>query len=103
MCPLVSHKEPYKPMASATLLHASVKTAFLISLASAKRRSELHALSFLEGHIRFTLESVILRLEPGFLPKTQVPGSLPDPIVIPNLNQICGPRDEDLLPCPVRA
>ena len=97
------NKAPYEPMASASLLLSSIKTVFLLALASAKRRSELHALSMDEGCIRFTKDSVILHLEPGFLPKTQVPSKLPDPIVIPSLSQVCGPLDEDRLLCPVRA
>ena len=70
-------KAPYEPLASASLLLTSVKTAFLLALASAKRRSKLHALSIEEGCISFTRNSVVLKLEPGFLPKTQVPSVLP--------------------------
>ena len=56
-----------------------------------------------EGCIRFTRDSVVLRMEPGFVPKTQVPNKLPDPIIVPSLDQVCGPSDEDRLLCPVRA
>ena len=96
-------KTPYEPMHSASLLNVTVKTVFLLAFASAKRRSELHALSIDEGSLRFGKDSVTLLLEPGFLPKTQVPNKLPDPIVIPSLDQVCGPNDEDRLLCPVRA
>lgn len=96
-------KAPYEPMGSASLLHSSVKTAFLLALATAKRRSELHAFSIEEGSLRFGRDSVTLRLEPGFLPKTQVPSKLPEPITVPSLDQACGPDDEDRLLCPVRA
>ena len=96
-------KPPYEPMLSASLLNTSVKTVFLLAFASAKRRSELHALSMDEGSLRFSKDSVTLHLEPGFLPKTQVPNKLPAPIVIPSLDRLCGPNDKDRLLCPVRA
>ena len=96
-------KAPYEPMSSASLLNCSVKTCFLLALASAKRRSELHAMCIDEGYLRFGNNGVSLTLEPGFLAKTQLPSKRPDPIFIPSLDQVCGPLDDDRLLCPVRA
>ncbi len=46
-------KAPYEPLSGATLLNLSIKTAFLLSMASARRVSEIHALSVEEGHYSF--------------------------------------------------
>ncbi|KAH3827735.1 hypothetical protein DPMN_129676 [Dreissena polymorpha] len=44
-------------------------------MASAKRRSEIHALSIEDGHLRFDSSdgSVTLLCQPGFLAKYQLP------------------------------
>ena len=46
-------RPPFEPLCSATLLHTSIKTAFLMAIASGQRRSSLHALSVAPGHIRW--------------------------------------------------
>ena len=78
---------------------------FLLTMASAKRRSEIHALSIEDGHLRFNSSdgSVSLLSQPGFLAKTQLPTSASEPFSIPSLSRVCGTQDEERLLCPVRA
>ena len=98
-------KSPYEPLDQASLQHLTWKTVFLLTLASAKRRSEIHALSVEEGHLRFNSSdgSVTLLCQPGFLAKTQLPSTAPEPFSIPSLSQHCGRDDGDRTLCPVRA
>ena len=47
-------KAPYEPLHKASKLHVTIKTAFLLALATAKRCSEIHALVMDENHLRFS-------------------------------------------------
>ncbi len=49
---------PYEPLGQASLLNLSIKTAYLLAFATAKRRGQLHALSCAQGHISFAQDSV---------------------------------------------
>ena len=65
-----------------------LKTAFhLLTLATAKRCSEIHALAMDSNHLRFNQSdgSISLIVQTGFLAKNQLLSICPDPIVIPNL------------------
>ena len=99
------NKAPYEPLAQASLQFLTWKTVFLLAMASAKRRSELHAFSVEDRHLRFDSSdgSVTLLCQPGFLAKTQLPSTAPKPIKIPSLSRTCGENDNDRLLCPVRA
>ena len=98
-------KAPYEPLSSASLKFLTYKTVFLLAFATARRRSELHALSVETGFIRFNEsdDSLTLLCQPGFLAKNQLPSVLPKPITVPSLSGNCGPSDTDRLLCPVRA
>ena len=97
-------KAPYEPLDQATLQLLTWKTVFLLTLASAKRRSEIHALSTEDGHLRFNADgSVSLLCQTGFLAKTQLPSVAPSPFSIPSLSLNCGRDDADRTLCPVRA
>ena len=98
-------KAPYEPLDQASLQFLTWKTVFLLTMASAKRRSEIHALSIEDGHLRFNSSdgSVTLLVQPGFLSKTQLPTIASEPFSIPSLSQACGTQDEDRLLCPIRA
>ena len=80
-------KPPFEPLDKASKFHATIKTAFLLALATAKRCSEIHALAMDSQHLRFnqTDGSVSLMLKAGFLGKNQLPSVKPDPIVVPSL------------------
>lgn len=67
---------PFEPLDQVDLKMLSLKVALLLALASAKRISEIHALSVHQACIRFSPggERVSLRPNPAFIPK--VIGSL---------------------------
>ena len=105
---VLSHmcKAPFEPLDKASLFYLSVKTVFLVTLATARRVSEVHALSMDSDHLRFSnLDgSLILRTQLGFLAKNQLPSRAPDSIKIPKLsNPSCKSDNFNRMLCPVRA
>ena len=74
--------EPFEPLHRASRFYLTLKTVFLLAMATARRVSEIHALSIDPGHLRFNQSdgSVSLRTEPGFLAKNQLPSICPDDI-----------------------
>ena len=95
---------PYEPLCFCPLNLLSEKTAFLISLASGRRCSEIHALS--RRGVAFESkpkDAISLRFLPEFLAKNQPNGSHAPPIVIESLRAILGEDDADRFLCPVRA
>ena len=105
---VLSHmcKAPFEPLDKASLFHLSVKTVFLVTLATARRVSEVHAFSIDSDHLRFSnLDgSLILRTQLGFLAKNQLPSRAPDSITIPKLSNFCRKSDNfNRMLCPVRA
>ena len=90
-------KAPYEPLQKASKLHVTLKTAFLLALATAKRCSETHALAMDSNHLRFNQSggSVSLIVQTGFLAKNQLLSVCPDPIVVPNLALICKREHSD--------
>ena len=93
---------PFEPLSAASLLDLSVKTAFLIAAASARRRSAIHALTVAPGHMRFEPHGVRMVPDPTFLTKTQTAEFLPAPIFIASVDSVSS-IDEDRFWCPVRA
>ena len=87
---VLSHmcKAPFEPLDKASLFHLSVKTVFVVTLATARRVSEVHAFAIDSDHLRFSnLDgSLILRTQVGFLAKNQLPSRAPDSITIPKLS-----------------
>ena len=100
-------KAAYEPLHKASRHHVTIKTAFLLALATAKRctGSKIHALVMDANHLRFNQSdsSVSLIVQTGFLAKNQLPSVCPDPIVIPNLARTCKREHLDRLLCPIRA
>ena len=98
-------KAPYEPMCNVSLKFLTLKTVFLIALASGRRRSEVHALSCLPSCLRWSRDfsAVSLVTDPAFLAKNQVPGFSPEPIRIPSLSSVVGSSGNDSLLCPCRA
>ena len=68
---LCLQKAPYEPLHKASILHITIKTAFLLVLATARRCSEIHALAMDSNHLRFNQSdgSVSLIVQTGFLTK----------------------------------
>ena len=69
-------KAPYEPLHNASKLHVTIKTAFLLALATAKRCSEIHALAMDANHLRFNqsdgLVSLIVQARISFRPSAQI-------------------------------
>ena len=99
-------KAPFEPLHLASLYFLSVKTAFLLTMATARRVSEVHAFCIDKDHFRFSNidGSLVLRTQPGFLAKNQLPSKAPDSITIPKLSNFCCKSDNfNLRLCPIRA
>ena len=101
----MSTKAPFEALHKASKLHVTLKTAFLLALATAKRCSEIHALAMDSHHLRFSQSdgSVSLIVQTGFLAKNQLPSVKPDSIIVPSLAHICKREHLDRLLCPVRS
>ena len=99
-------KPPFEPLEGASLKHLTFKTVFLLSLASGKRRSELHAWT-LKGLLCLgDWEQVQLSPSPSFLAKNQVAkegSNAVSPVLIPALKSVQGITESDIHLCPVRA
>ena len=92
-------KSPFEPMAKASLRDLSIKTAFLVQLASGRRGSWMHACKVDEGHLR--KETGGWRLLPALLlDKNQGPGFTPSSVFLSSLKDL---SPDDRLHCPVRA
>ena len=100
-------KAPFEPLHEASLIHLSMKTAFLLTMATARRVSEIHAFSIDKFLNLFRFShvdgSVTVRTQSGFLAKNQLPSKAPDSIHIPKLSNTCKSKDFNSLLCPIRA
>ena len=100
-------KAPFEPMKDTDLKHHSLKTAFLLALASSKRRSEIHAWVANKVSNLGQWEKVALFPSSNFIAKNQVARegsqSVP-PVTIPALTTIVDRQfKEDRTLCPVPA
>ena len=97
-------RPPFEPLRDISLRHLTWKTAFLLTLASGRRGSEVHAISGASPDIAFERSGALsLRFLPEFLAKNQTPGSVSPVLIIPALTSILARDDEDRMNCPVRA
>ena len=91
---------PFEPLARASFLDKTKKALFLLAMATAKRVSELQALSF---SVSFQVEDLVLYYDPFFRAKTEsVINPPPHSVVVPSLSDFAGDLPERLH-CPVRA
>ena len=91
---------PFEPLARASFLDKTKKALFLLAMATAKRVSELQALSF---SVSFQGEDLVLFYDPFFRAKTEsVSNPLPRSIIVPSLSDFAGDLPERVQ-CPVRA
>jgi len=90
---------PFEPLLGANLKHQSLKTVLLLALASAKRLSDMHALSVSPACAQFTPGNtrMVLKPNPVFVPK--VVGSC-SPIVLVAFTASPGEQRAHIL-CPV--
>ena len=104
---LLFTKAPFEPMKDTDLKHLTLKTAFLLALASGKRRSEIHAWVANKVSNLGQWEKVALFPSSDFIAKTQLAreGSQSvSPVTIPALTTIVDKQfKEDRTLCPVRA
>ena len=100
-------KAPFEPMKDTDLKHLTLKTAFLLALASGKRRSEIHAWVANKVSNLGQWEKVALFPSSDFIAKNQLvrEGSQSvSPVTIPALTTIVDRQfKEDSTLCPVRA
>ena len=100
-------KAPFEPMKDTDLKHLTLKTAFLLALASGKRRSEIHAWVANKVSNLGQWEKVALFPFSDFIAKNQLAreGSQSvSPVTIPALTTIVDRQfQEDRTLCPVRA
>ena len=95
---------PFEPLEYASLKHVTLKTCFLLALASGRRASEICHLSGRLGDIAYDRHgSVSLFFLPEFLAKNQNPQDCSPTLFIKSLNNIVGQDDPDMVNCPVRA
>ena len=93
---------PFEPLEGISQYHLSLKTVFLLLLASARRVGDIHAIDPKRIHIQ--PNAVTLQPYPGYLPKT---ASVAEgerrymPIVIRRLSNFAS-EPEDMKLCPVR-
>ena len=96
---------PYEPLQESHLKDLTLKTVFLLALASSKRVGELHALSYKVAHTRGWKEASFSFI-PEFVAKNQDP-SKADPsfwsFSVPSLDDFVGGEEEEMALCPVRA
>lgn len=75
---------PFEPIKDTSLRHLTLKLAFLIAVTSARRVSELAALSIRQDLCIFFPDRVVLRLDPVFVPKINSIFHRTQEIVLPN-------------------
>ena len=95
-------KAPFEPLAEASLRNLTIKTVFLVAIASGQRRSALHALSSVLGHIRWERTGVRLIPNPSYIAKNQTASSAPVEIFLQPISAHSS-ITEDKVWCPVRA
>ena len=97
-------KPPCEPLREASFKHLTLKTVFLLAMASAGRRSELQALRFDQNYIQFKPKRGwchTLYFSPEFRRKNQKPNQVIDPWYIPVVP--IGKSEFGAPNCPVRA
>ena len=91
---------PFEPLARASFLDKTKKALLLLAMATAKRVSELQALSF---SVSFQGEDSVLYYDPFFRAKTESAANpLPRSVIVSSLSDFAGDLPERVQ-CPVRA
>ncbi|XP_034271909.1 uncharacterized protein LOC117674907 [Pantherophis guttatus] len=75
---------PFEPLRDVSLRFLSFKVSFLVAITSARRISELAALSSRRDLCVFHQDRVVLRLDPSFIPKINSPFHRSQELVLPN-------------------
>ena len=95
----------FEPLRSLNLEKLTLKTIFLLTLASGRRRSEIHAIGYGDDHIRWIPGKREYKLYclPEFLPKNQRLAEAVTPMHIPSLSNLVGRGGDDMVNCPCRS
>ena len=93
---------PFEPLCKAELKWLSLKTLFLVAVASGRRVSCLHALSVADGHFRQNQSGTTLVPAPGFLAKNDTLNYIAKAIVLTKMSRVSSVPEDRLL-CPCRA
>ena len=93
---------PFEPLHKASLRILTIKTAFLVAIASGHRVSLLQALCVDPGHLRWEASGVRLIPRPDFIAKNQSMSSGSVKIFLPSISTMSS-VEEDKVWCPVRA
>ena len=97
-------RPPFEPIREISIKHLTLKTAFLVTLASGRRGSEVHAFSGSPKSYAFERDgSVSLHFLEDFVAKNQVPGTKSPAVNIKSLRDFLDPLADDRKICPVRA
>ena len=85
-------KPPFEPIAKCELKFLTLKTVFLVALASGRRRSELHALCFDSHHFRQNQDQSMVTLYPDldFVAKNQALDAVAEPIKLSAFTSVGG-------------
>ena len=96
---------PFEPLRQASLRDVTLKTVFLLALASAKRIGELHGISHMVRHSR-GWNCATFSFVPDFVAKTQDPSVFDarfESFTVPSLRDFTDGDQDEMLLCPVRA
>ena len=100
-------KRPFEPLGKASLKLLTFKTVFLLTLASGKRRGEIHAWTFSSLSYKENWSQVTIAPSTAFLAKNQLASDGPTvikPVFIPALKpHLDSSLTQDRSLCPVRA
>ena len=100
-------KSPFEPLKDAPLKLLTFKTVFLMTLASGRRRGEVHAWTFKSLKHKTGWKEVTVAPSSVFLSKNQLASDGPNvvqPVVIPALKPILDSSlSQDMTLCPVRS
>lgn len=100
-------KEPFEPLKKVSMMMCTLKTVFLVSFATGKRRSEIHSLTRESMKRDENWESVYFSPDVNFVAKTELVNkgvSVLKEVEIKALGPTLGPdMQEDYMLCPVRA
>ncbi|XP_034257215.1 uncharacterized protein LOC117661313 [Pantherophis guttatus] len=77
-------QSPFEPLRTTSLKFLSFKVSFLVAITSARRISELAALSIRQDLCVFHHDKVVLRLDPTFLPKVNSVYHRSQEVALPN-------------------
>ena len=85
---------PFEPPSGASLLHVSIKLAFLLAVTTSRHSSELQALSVDVGHMTWGPHGVTLILALSFLTTNQSASFQPPKLFVPDISKDSGSADD---------